>query len=222
MSRPYQPVARRHLALRAVGLTMAGARAPVAGSGGDLVTAPVVVPATSRSRRKTTSGATTTSPTSTRPSASSTPGRSTSRRRSQGSYRPGPFGLYMYAPPLGVSLLPATALGFDTSMWLWFVRARVGAGRGLRPDAGATAGPAVRLRRGRLQLRRHPGHRPGQRQRAAAAAARDGLALAGSTRWARSHRRSPSRFDLRSGSCSSGSCCDDSGGLSPGPSLPGW
>ena len=38
-----------------------------------------------------------------------------------GPYRPGPFGLYMYAPPLGVSLQPATGLGFDAGMWTWYI-----------------------------------------------------------------------------------------------------
>ena len=39
----------------------------------------------------------------------------------EGPYRPGPFGLYMYAPPLGVAIGPLADLELDTAVTLWFV-----------------------------------------------------------------------------------------------------
>jgi hypothetical protein len=37
-----------------------------------------------------------------------------------GPYRPGPYGLYMYAPPLGVAVAPMTAMVVDHATTLWF------------------------------------------------------------------------------------------------------
>jgi hypothetical protein len=37
-----------------------------------------------------------------------------------GPYRPGPFGLYMYSPTLGISLLPAVGSDFDVSAMAWY------------------------------------------------------------------------------------------------------
>lgn len=34
-------------------------------------------------------------------------------------FRPGPYLLYLYAPPLAVALLPATALSLSVATWLW-------------------------------------------------------------------------------------------------------
>ena len=38
-----------------------------------------------------------------------------------GPYRPGPYGLYMYAPPLGVAVAPLASLGLDAAVNLWFL-----------------------------------------------------------------------------------------------------
>jgi len=38
-----------------------------------------------------------------------------------GPYRPGPYGLYMYAPPLGIAIAPLTGLELDTGVALWFL-----------------------------------------------------------------------------------------------------
>ena len=38
-----------------------------------------------------------------------------------GPYRPGPYGLYMYSPPLGVALTPMTALGEPIGSMAWYV-----------------------------------------------------------------------------------------------------
>ncbi|HKZ91771.1 MAG TPA: glycosyltransferase 87 family protein [Candidatus Limnocylindrales bacterium] len=38
-----------------------------------------------------------------------------------GPYRPGPFGLYMYAPPLGVALLPMKELDLGTGAAAWYL-----------------------------------------------------------------------------------------------------
>src|SRR3972149_5861921 len=38
-----------------------------------------------------------------------------------GPYRPGPFGLYMYAPPLGVALLPMKELDLGTGVAAWYL-----------------------------------------------------------------------------------------------------
>ncbi len=38
-----------------------------------------------------------------------------------GPYRPGPYGLYMYAPPLGIAIGPLANLELDTAVTLWFV-----------------------------------------------------------------------------------------------------
>jgi hypothetical protein len=38
-----------------------------------------------------------------------------------GPYRPGPYGLYMYAPPLGVAVTPLTSLPEPTAIAGWFV-----------------------------------------------------------------------------------------------------
>lgn len=38
-----------------------------------------------------------------------------------GPYRPGPYGLYMYAPPLGIAVTPLRALGPETAVTLWFL-----------------------------------------------------------------------------------------------------
>jgi hypothetical protein len=38
-----------------------------------------------------------------------------------GPFRPGPYGLYMYAPPLGVAVGPLSGLELDTAITLWFV-----------------------------------------------------------------------------------------------------
>jgi alpha-1,2-mannosyltransferase len=37
-----------------------------------------------------------------------------------GPYRPGPFGLYMYAPPLGVAIAPLSGIELDTAVWMWW------------------------------------------------------------------------------------------------------
>ncbi|MEA2623026.1 MAG: alpha,2-mannosyltransferase [Chloroflexota bacterium] len=37
-----------------------------------------------------------------------------------GPFRPGPFGLYLYAPPLAVAILPMTALSVPAATLLWF------------------------------------------------------------------------------------------------------
>ena len=39
----------------------------------------------------------------------------------EGPYRPGPYGLYMYAPPLGVAMAPLTQLSPDAGVSLWFL-----------------------------------------------------------------------------------------------------
>ena len=38
-----------------------------------------------------------------------------------GPYRPGPYGLYMYAPPLGIAVAPLTGLDLDTGIALWYL-----------------------------------------------------------------------------------------------------
>ena len=38
-----------------------------------------------------------------------------------GPYRPGPHGLYMYAPPLGIAVTPLRTLGPETAVTLWFL-----------------------------------------------------------------------------------------------------
>jgi hypothetical protein len=38
-----------------------------------------------------------------------------------GPYRPGPFGLYMYAPPLGLAVTPLTALTLDEGTVTWYM-----------------------------------------------------------------------------------------------------
>ncbi len=38
-----------------------------------------------------------------------------------GPYRPGPYGLYMYAPPLGVAVTPLNGLERDAAVSLWFL-----------------------------------------------------------------------------------------------------
>ena len=38
-----------------------------------------------------------------------------------GPYRPGPFGLYMYAPPLGVAISPLTRLSLEAGTLFWFI-----------------------------------------------------------------------------------------------------
>ena len=38
-----------------------------------------------------------------------------------GPYRPGPYGLYMYAPPLGIAIGPLASVESDTAVVLWFV-----------------------------------------------------------------------------------------------------
>lgn len=37
-----------------------------------------------------------------------------------GPYRPGPYGLYLYAPPLGIAVAPLTMLGLDDAVLAWF------------------------------------------------------------------------------------------------------
>jgi len=39
----------------------------------------------------------------------------------EGPYRPGPYGLYMYAPPLGVAVTPLNGLERDAAVSLWFL-----------------------------------------------------------------------------------------------------
>jgi alpha-1,2-mannosyltransferase len=39
----------------------------------------------------------------------------------EGPYRPGPYGLYMYAPPLGIAVTPLTALPLDTAITVWYL-----------------------------------------------------------------------------------------------------
>lgn len=39
----------------------------------------------------------------------------------EGPYRPGPFGLYMYAPPLGIAVVPLSSLPLDTAIVAWYV-----------------------------------------------------------------------------------------------------
>jgi hypothetical protein len=38
-----------------------------------------------------------------------------------GPYRPGPYGLYMYAPPLGVAVAPLTMLSVDAGTMAWYL-----------------------------------------------------------------------------------------------------
>jgi hypothetical protein len=38
-----------------------------------------------------------------------------------GPYRPGPYGLYMYAPPLGVAIGPLASIELDTAIVIWFL-----------------------------------------------------------------------------------------------------
>jgi len=38
-----------------------------------------------------------------------------------GPYRPGPYGLYMYAPPLGVAMTPMTSLSVASGTIVWFL-----------------------------------------------------------------------------------------------------
>lgn len=38
-----------------------------------------------------------------------------------GPYRPGPYGLYMYAPPLALAVAPLTGLHVDVAVSLWFI-----------------------------------------------------------------------------------------------------
>jgi hypothetical protein len=38
-----------------------------------------------------------------------------------GPYRPGPYGLYMYAPPLGVAFTPVVGMDADLGIRLWFI-----------------------------------------------------------------------------------------------------
>lgn len=38
-----------------------------------------------------------------------------------GPYRPGPYGLYMYAPPLGIAVAPLTALSIDAGTLSWYL-----------------------------------------------------------------------------------------------------
>ena len=38
-----------------------------------------------------------------------------------GPYRPGPYGLYMYAPPLGVAVAPMTMLSIGAGTMAWYV-----------------------------------------------------------------------------------------------------
>ncbi len=75
-------------------------------------------------------------------------------------YHPGPFGLYMYAPPFGVSFLPFVAVDhmLGASLWLALHVLALVAACALMPVR-----PLIRLFgfvRGRLQLHDHPGHRP--------------------------------------------------------------
>ena len=39
----------------------------------------------------------------------------------EGPYRPGPYGLYMYAPPLGIAIGPLASLDLDTAVVIWFM-----------------------------------------------------------------------------------------------------
>ncbi len=38
-----------------------------------------------------------------------------------GPYRPGPYGLYMYAPPLGLAIGPLAGVELDTAIVIWFL-----------------------------------------------------------------------------------------------------
>ena len=38
-----------------------------------------------------------------------------------GPYRPGPYGLYMYAPPLGLAIGPLASIELDTAIVIWFL-----------------------------------------------------------------------------------------------------
>ncbi len=38
-----------------------------------------------------------------------------------GPYRPGPYGLYMYAPPLGIAVAPLTGLGLEAGIMVWYL-----------------------------------------------------------------------------------------------------
>lgn len=38
-----------------------------------------------------------------------------------GPYRPGPYGLYMYAPPLGIAIAPLSGLSLEPAAMLWFL-----------------------------------------------------------------------------------------------------
>ena len=39
----------------------------------------------------------------------------------EGPYRPGPYGLYMYAPPLGLAIGPLAGVELDTAVVIWFL-----------------------------------------------------------------------------------------------------
>ncbi len=63
-----------------------------------------------------------------------------------GPYRPGPYGLYMYAPPLGIAIGPLASVGLDTAVVIWFLLHVAGAGRRLCPVAGGALDRAGQLR----------------------------------------------------------------------------
>ena len=96
-------------------------------------------------------------------------------------FRPGPYGLYLYAPPLAVALLPFTALSVPGATAAWFVVRGVLLIGVVPPDAAPLADARDRAGRGRDQRGGAGRHEPRQREPAGAVRFRRRVAVPGPT-----------------------------------------
>ena len=96
-----------------------------------------------------------------------------------GPFQPGPFGLYLYSPPLALLFVPLTTLGEEAATVLWLVAAHRHPVADLRRDARVARHPTGDVRCGHVERAGPVRPRPGQRQPDRDLPGRPRLALAG-------------------------------------------